>query len=64
GRGGRGAYRGRGRGRNGGSRPQCQICQGMNHTADKCWYRYDTAPTNQSGNQNQQPQRRNPSLNM
>ncbi|CAA0829640.1 Unknown protein, partial [Striga hermonthica] len=61
---GRGSYRGRGRGRNQGNRPQCQICHGLNHTADKCWYRYDAQPNQQATGQGQQTPRRNPTLNM
>ncbi|KAL4283916.1 hypothetical protein GQ457_16G011320 [Hibiscus cannabinus] len=35
------SYRGRGRGRYGSNRPQCQLCGRYGHLVQKCYYRFD-----------------------
>ncbi|KAH6816202.1 hypothetical protein C2S51_021022 [Perilla frutescens var. frutescens] len=68
-RGGRGNFRGRGRGRE--NKTICQVCGGPGHTADKCWHRFDhnygppnhQQQTSQQGQSHQVPFQ-NPALHM
>lgn len=62
-RGGNQNSRGRGKGRsNNFNRPKCQICEKIEHTASKCYFRFDQNYSLNNNNNNQRPT--NPNANL